>query len=81
MQDLLRPSAVVRQLEVMGEAIKRLSPEFRAAHSEVPWREMAGMRDILIHACDHVVLDVVWDTATKAAPSVREWLVVYLPKP
>lgn len=58
--DAMRESAVIRQLEVIGEAVKRVSADFRAAHPEIPWREMAGMRDILIHAYDHVNLDEVW---------------------
>jgi len=43
-------SAVVRQLEIIGEATKRLSGNFRTNHPDVPWQKMAGMRDILIHA-------------------------------
>lgn len=47
--DIMRHSAVIRQLEIVGEATKRLSPEFRDIHPEISWRKMAGMRDILIH--------------------------------
>ncbi|RLB63672.1 MAG: DUF86 domain-containing protein [Deltaproteobacteria bacterium] len=43
-------AAVARNLEIIGEAVKRLPEDFRVSHAEVPWREMAGMRDILIHA-------------------------------
>jgi len=63
-------SAVMRQIEVMGEASKRLSDEFKAAHPEMPWRQMAGMRDILIHAYDHVDIDEVWNAAIESIPDL-----------
>ena len=52
--------AVIRCLEILGEATKRLSPEVRLLHPDLPWRAMAGMRDVLIHACDQVALEEVW---------------------
>lgn len=69
-QDLMRQSAVMRQIEVMGEATKRLSEEFRTNHPTIPWRSIAGMRDILIHAYDHVDLNEVWNAATVAVPAL-----------
>jgi len=54
----------------MGEAVKRLSMEFRTQHPEIPWRSIAGMRDRLIHAYDRVSVNVVWDTATRSVPDV-----------
>ena len=55
-------SAVVHQLLVIGEATKRLSQSFQATQSEVPWSEIARMRDRLIHHYDAVDLDEVWKT-------------------
>jgi len=52
--------AVIRCLEILGEATKRLSPEFRRLHPDLPLRAMAGMRDVLIHAYDQVDLEEVW---------------------
>jgi uncharacterized protein with HEPN domain len=68
--DLMRQSAVIRQIEIIGEATKRLSDSFRASQPDIPWRSIAGMRDILIHAYDHVDLDEVWNTVTLAIPDL-----------
>lgn len=54
-------SAILYQITIIGEATKRLSQTFRQQHSEIPWREMAGMRDVIIHKYDQLDLDVVWD--------------------
>jgi len=69
-QSPLLQSAVIRQLEVIGEATKRLSEEFRAKHPDVPWRNLAGMRDILIHAYNHVDIDQVWLAAKDSLPGI-----------
>ena len=66
--------AVIRELEIIGEAAKNLSKEFRNKHSDIPWRQIAGMRDKLIHGYFGVDLDAVWDTATIDIPSLKERL-------
>ena len=73
-------SAVVFELLVIGEAVKRLSPEFRAAHPEVDWAPMAGMRNRLIHAYDDIDFNIVWDVVTGALPRLREQLKPWLPE-
>lgn len=62
--------AVIRVLEVVGEATKKISDEFKSRHPSLPWRVMAGMRDKLIHDYIGVDLAVVWDTVTKNLPDV-----------
>ena len=62
--------AVIRNLEVMGEAIKNLSAELRARYPEMPWKGMAGVRDRLIHHYFGVNLDIVWDIVTRELPDV-----------
>jgi hypothetical protein len=63
--------ALIRCIEVLGEAVKRLSAELREQNSDLPWRGMAGMRDLLIHAYDRVDLDEVWQ-AYLQFPSIRQ---------
>lgn len=77
--DDMAQSAVLFQLSVIGEATKRLSVEFRDAHPEVPWRQMAGMRDRLIHGYDGIDLDLVWETAREDVPRVLSRINPLLP--
>src|SRR3712207_913955 len=62
--------ATVRALEIIGEATKRLPPELRKRHPAIPWRQMAGIRDIMIHEYDRVDLTVVWKTVQEDLPAV-----------
>lgn len=60
--------AVMRCLEVIGEAAKRVTPETRERLKDVPWSKMAKMGDLLIHAYGRVDLNEIWDTAKKDLP-------------
>lgn len=62
--------AVIRELEVIGEATKNISEDLRSKYPDIPWNKMSGMRDKLIHAYFGVDLDAVWDTATKDIPEL-----------
>lgn len=72
-------SAILHQLMIIGEAVKRLSSDFRAAHPEIRWTPMAGMRDVLIHAYDTVDLDEVWQTISADIPKLKSDLMALLP--
>lgn len=56
----LHQHAVIRCLEIIGEAAGRVSPQFQAAHPEIPWRKVIGMRHRLIHGYSEVDIDIVW---------------------
>lgn len=73
-KDTLVQDAVVRNLEIVGEAAKGLSPEFRKAHKAVRWREIAGMRDRLIHHYTGVNWEIVWDVIRTKLPELKDRL-------
>ncbi len=72
--DFLTQDAVVRQLEIIGEATKRVSKDLRNNNPDIPWADMAGMRDILIHDYIDVDLEIVWKTASKSIPILKALL-------
>lgn len=72
--DTKTQDAVIRNLEILGEATKRLSEELRARYPAVPWRSMAKARDRLIHHYFGVNLDIVWQIATVELPQVASQL-------
>ena len=65
-------SAVMRKLEIIGEAVKQIPDEIRQNYSQVPWKEMAGMRDKLIHFYFGVDYHLVWKTITERLPQVKQ---------
>lgn len=80
LEDRKTRSATVHQLLVLGEATKRLSAKFRERHPELPWSEMAGMRDVLIHGYDQVDLEQVWKSASVEVPEVLQSVEALLAK-
>ncbi len=63
--------AVVRALEIIGEATKNIPARIRSMYPEVPWKQMAGTRDKIIHEYFGVDLTIVWKTAKEEVPAVR----------
>ena len=69
--DLRTTYAVTRALEIVGEAAKRLPPDFRDLYPDIPWKDMAGMRDRIIHGYDMVDLRIVWDVVKQDIPQIK----------
>ncbi len=74
LEDTKTQDAVIRNLEVIGEATKNLSEGLREKYTEVPWRAMAGVRDRLIHHYFGVNLDIVWQIVDMELPKVASQL-------
>jgi len=75
----LHQNAVIRSLEIIGEAAGKISPEFRAAHPEIPWREIIGTRHRLIHGYGEVRLDIVWAVVQDDLPPLIATLRPLIP--
>ncbi|MEK7765503.1 MAG: DUF86 domain-containing protein [bacterium] len=71
MNDRKTRDAVVRNIEVIGEAAKNVSEGFRQTHADIPWHDMAAMRDKVIHQYFGVKFELVWDTVSDRLPGLR----------
>lgn len=79
--DELRQDGILRQLTVLGEAAKRVSSEYRTAHPEVPWQDIAGFRDVVVHQYARVQLPRVWEIVTRDLVAVKGALECLLSRP
>jgi uncharacterized protein with HEPN domain len=70
--------AVIRRLEIIGEAVKNLPKTIRDKHDKIPWRKIAGIRDILIHEYFGVDLKLVWEVVKKDIPKLRKEIVLLI---
>jgi uncharacterized protein with HEPN domain len=77
--DLQCQDAVVRRIEIIGEAARRVSQETRDKYAHIPWREMTSMRNLVIHEYDVVDIDQVWDTVRQKLPPLIEELAKIVP--
>lgn len=72
MTDELRQSAILRKIEVMGEAVKNIPPEVRKKYPDVKWKGIAATRDILIHAYPGIKLDRIWNILEDDLPELKK---------
>ena len=79
-QNYLLQDGVVRQLEIIGEAARNLSPSFESAHPELPWTKMIGIWNRLIHAYFEINVRIVWDTVQDDLPPLEAQVAHILEK-
>ena len=79
LEDPKTQDAVIRNFEIIGEAAKRIPEDYRQKYPDIPWRLMAGFRDVLIHCYEGVDLKQVWRIATRDLPPVRDAVAKILP--
>ena len=77
-RNLEKQYAVLRGLEIIGEAAKNLSRELKRKYPHIPWKEIAGMRDKLIHQYFGVNLDLVWETVKTKLPELKNQISIIL---
>ena len=71
MKSSLIQDAVIRNLEIIGEATKKISQGIKEQHQEIPWRQMAGLRDVLIHDYMGISLKIVWNVVQNELHQVK----------
>jgi uncharacterized protein with HEPN domain len=74
LEDDKTSSAVIRKFEIIGEAVKNIPDDIRDKYSEIPWKEMAGMRDKLIHFYFGIDYNLVWQTIKNRLPAIKQEL-------
>ncbi len=72
--------AVMRRIEIIGEATKNVPLKIRKENSEIPWKQMAGMRDMLAHEYFGIVMKRIWDTTQKDLPKLKKQILKIVEK-
>jgi len=72
--------AVLYEITITGEVVKRLSPEFRQEYPEILWKQIAGIRDKLVHNYNKVDLDLTWEVTQSSIPELLEFVLPFLPQ-
>jgi len=76
--ETMRQDAVIRNFEIIGEAVKNVSDDFKAARSDIPWKQIAGLRDVLIHHYFGVKLETVWNVIESHLPTLLSRIESFL---
>lgn len=79
LQDAMVHDVVIRNFEIIGEAAKQLDEAYRAAHPDIPWRALTGLRDVLIHQYEGIDLERVWAIVENDLPGLKLAIAEQLP--
>ncbi len=79
LESILVQSAVERQLEILGEAARRMSDAFRQEHPEIPWSSIIGQRNVIAHQYDDIDLEQLWSVVTSSLPKLIAQLEPLIP--
>ena len=80
LDDYEKQDAIIKRLEIIGEAVKNIPAEVKKKHSKIPWKDITGMRDVLIHEYFGVIMERVWDTAKNDIPKFKKQITELLEK-
>lgn len=72
LEDAKTQDSVIRRLEIIGEAVRSIPADWRSQYPNIPWRSIAGMRDVLIHGYFGVNMERVWETASNDLPNLKK---------
>lgn len=78
-KDEMLQDAIIRKIEILGEASNRISEEIKNRFPDLPWNKMRAVRNILIHMYDELDLNIIWDTIKKDIPQLKTHLIKLLP--
>lgn len=73
--DKIRFFAVMKNVEIIGEAANMLTEEFKTAHNDVPWKQVIKMRHVLVHGYSNILPEILWETAKQDVPQLRDLLL------
>ena len=75
LNDIQLQDSIIRRIEIIGEAVKNIPQEIKKKYLEIPWKEIAGMRDILVHEYFGIDLQLTWETVQKDIPQLKKKLL------
>ena len=75
LKDITLQDAIIRRLQIIAEAARRIDNAFKALHEEIPWQKINGLRNAIVHDYDDVDLESIWDTITHDLPTLKESLM------
>ncbi len=77
--DEVLQNAVLRLIQIIGEAARKVSPEFRGLHPEIPWQEIVGMRHLLVHEYFRIIPEKIWEVVERDLPSLISMIEPLVP--